>query len=138
MTKQEEIREDEARTFYENSDICKTIAWLDLPAETKDSFFHKADNLLYRLHSQGCVLKVDEIKEILPDSAAENVRYQATGNGIFLLSSDRTSSVYKAFKDAGYVAVEPLIMDSHRNTPQTIAQHRQTAFRRLLNAFLPG
>lgn len=59
MTKQEEIREDVARTFYEASDVSKTIAWLDLPKETKDSFFYKGDNLLYRLQDlYGVVIKV--------------------------------------------------------------------------------
>ena len=59
MTLQEIIREEVARTFYENSDISKTISWVDLPKDTKDSFFYKADSLLYRLHSQGVVIRTE-------------------------------------------------------------------------------
>ena len=58
--KREEIWEDVARTFYEDSDVSKTITWRDLPVETRDSFFYKADNLLYRLSTiHGVVIKRD-------------------------------------------------------------------------------
>ena len=63
MGKQEEIREDIARTFYEESDVSKTISWLELPQETRDSFFFKAESLLYRLKSQGVVIKTVEMDE---------------------------------------------------------------------------
>ena len=59
MSRQEEIREDVARTFYENSDVSKTIAWRDLPEGTRNYFFYKADSLIYRLSEAGCVLKVE-------------------------------------------------------------------------------
>lgn len=63
MTKQEEIREDTARTFYEQSDIATMIGWLDLPQGVKDSFFQRADNYLYRLDSQHrVVIKVERAK----------------------------------------------------------------------------
>ena len=59
-TKQEVIREDVARTFYEESDVRKTIYWLDLTQETRDSFFYKADNLLGRLSREhNLVIKVE-------------------------------------------------------------------------------
>lgn len=101
-TKQEEIREDVTRTFYEESDVSKTIAWLDLPQETKDSFFYKADNLLGRLQSQhGVVIKVDKelpenpYKSEKSDGFA-NMPHQIYNRGIHHLLG------------AGYVATIPI------------------------------
>ncbi|KKN76888.1 hypothetical protein LCGC14_0365390 [marine sediment metagenome] len=57
MTKQEEIREDTARTFYEGSEISRMLSWVDLPQEVRDIFFDRADSYLFRIHSQGVVIK---------------------------------------------------------------------------------
>ena len=59
QTIQDEILEDTARTFYGNSDVSKTIAWLDLLGNTRSLFFYQEGSLLYRLHSKGVVLLVN-------------------------------------------------------------------------------
>ncbi|KKN60876.1 hypothetical protein LCGC14_0527470 [marine sediment metagenome] len=58
MTKQQEVREDTARTFYEGSEISRMISWVDLPQEVRDIFFIRADSYLFRIHSKGVVIKV--------------------------------------------------------------------------------
>ena len=98
----EEIREDTARTFYEESDVSKTIVWLDLPEETRDSFFRKADSLLYRLQTKhNVVIKVDRELPGFIDMIMGNQE-----------STDYIAGIKDAIErlqQAGYVAIEPLV-----------------------------
>ena len=111
MTKQEEIREEVARTFYEESDIRKTIGWLDLPEETRGSFFYKADNLLFRLHSQhGVVLKVDRELPKNPIKVTNAFGMSDKEVRERNLENDLLFNITQAnMLDAGYVVVEPLV-----------------------------
>ena len=63
------------------------------------------------LHENGVVLKVGEITENLAQTASQSNTYAAAGQETFMLSSERTSHIFKAFKDMGYVAVKPLIKE---------------------------
>ncbi len=51
------IRGEAARSFYEASEVSKTIPWFDLPEATRDSFYFKGDNLISRLKALGVVIK---------------------------------------------------------------------------------
>ena len=96
MTKQEEIREDTARTFYEGSEISRMISWVDLPKEVRDIFFDRADSYLFRIHSQGVVIKVIKTPPMI------NCGRNKVANEAQLDMRNRMSG-------AGYEAVEPLI-----------------------------
>jgi hypothetical protein len=115
MTKQEEIREGIALRLYEAS-----VKWTGLDTypqwdETydaiRDDWRRQADGYLSYLHSQGVVIKTGGIQEIIR-GAADPIAYKADNIGI---SWERSAPCYKLFKDAGYVAVEPLISEVKSN-----------------------
>ena len=101
MTKQEEI-------LSGVTDFCRVMRVEGMRYNKNFTSEDDAYNILSYLQSQGGVLQVNEICEVT-QTASEPETYVASGNGIVLLSSERTFDIYKAFKDAGYVAVGPLI-----------------------------
>jgi len=64
-----------------------------------------AKEYLTYLHSQGAVLKVGEIREIIR-GAADPEAYIADGLGV---SWERSAPYFRQFKEAGYTLTEPLI-----------------------------
>ena len=67
-----------------------------------------AEKVLEYLASQGVVIKVAEISTDLAMTTAQSPSYFAPGIGS---SCERTYRIFKDFKGAGYVLVEPLIKD---------------------------
>ncbi len=65
--------------------------------------------LMERLDKLGVVIQVGEISDDLIQTASESPKYFAQGNGIALVSSEKTFHIFEAFKGMGYVAVERLI-----------------------------
>ncbi len=114
MTEQDIIREGIAQWLY-----CQyrerrvgenwTFDWEKVSEEIKDKFREHAKNLAHYLHSQGVVIKVGGISDDLAETASQSPTYYAHGVGI---SWERSNYIFKAFKDAGYVAVEPLIEEA--------------------------
>ena len=66
------------------------------------------DNVWAYLHSQGVVIKVGGISEDLAQTASQPETYYADKVG---MSWERDNHIFKAFKQAGYVAVEPLLKE---------------------------
>ena len=95
MTKQEEIREGIARR-------------LPIVGTGKPDWV-LAGILLNYLHSKGVVIKVGEISDDLAQTASESPKYFAQGNGIALVSSEKTFHIFEAFKGMNFAAVERLV-----------------------------
>lgn len=127
MTKQEKIREGMAERAHltwqrwmaymfthldeEHSERWKrqaSTAYKDLSEEEKESDRSIADEHFRYLHSQGVVIKVGGISEDLAETASQCETYYADRVG---MSWERDNYVFRAFKEAGYVAVEPLIRE---------------------------
>ena len=97
MIKQEEIRE---------------VVWEFLDDYEKDKpAVDWAFILLHRLAAKGVVIKGEGISDDLAQTTSEPERYCAVGNGIALISFEKTFSVFKAFKEMGYTATSPLIKE---------------------------
>ena len=97
MTKQEKIREEMANKVPKDCQSCESEC---VPLDNTDHCseqYHIADLILFYLHSQGLVLKVDrelpEIKRNLKGLSPEEI----------------TTLIQIDMEVAGYVAVEPLI-----------------------------
>ena len=102
MSRQDEIRGEVFRHL--NDVFCDGVTF------NVDDFWKATDNLLQYLHSQGVVVKVGEISEDVAQTASDSVKYFAQGGGIAMMLTPKSVDVFKAFKDAGFVAVEPLIL----------------------------
>lgn len=99
MTKQEETREGIKRI---------SCRWCEqLPYCEESCGVPELD--LAKLSELGVVIKVGEVSENMAQTASEGDKYLAAGNGMFLMSSERTSHIFKNFRDMGYVAVVPLV-----------------------------
>ena len=61
------------------------------------------------LYSQDVMIKVGEISDNLAQTASEGEKYFAQGGNIVMISTPKTVDTFKSFKEAGYVAVIPLI-----------------------------
>ncbi len=115
QSKQEEIREGiakdlaviDAREHAEFQYCTREDVWqATLDNGMADLYLEDAHLIMVGLHSQGVVIKVAEIQEISRGGAADPEAYAAPGVGV---SWERSSSTFRAFKDADYVATMPLI-----------------------------
>ena len=120
MTKQDIIREGIGKILdIGNGDSGAAFLWCgcyegDLGGEYPKAREMALDNILSYLHSQGVVIKVDEVSNDLAQTASESPRYIARGKDpagvkMALVSIEKTAHVFKGFKDMGYAAVEPLV-----------------------------
>ncbi len=102
MTKQEEIMEGIAIWIY-NYEMSATKSWwalwLDTPDDVKNHYRSCANELMKKLHSEGCVLKVEDK---LPDGVMFEIH--TDGEVIKYPASEEVKKVL-----AGYCAVEPLV-----------------------------
>jgi|WetSurMetagenome_2_1015567.scaffolds.fasta_scaffold462637_2 hypothetical protein len=86
----------------------KVSEYSELEEVYKVAWRKSARSLLLKLQDEyGVVRKVGEIQQ-LERNAADNEAFVAPGVG---WSWERDSSVFKMFKQAGYVRVEPLIKE---------------------------
>ena len=80
--------------------------WEELSEFHRELYLAEVDFLLEYMSEQGVVLKVGEISDNIAQTTSQPETYYADKVG---MSWERTYHVFKAFKEAGYVAVESLI-----------------------------
>ena len=98
MSKQEDIMEHIATQFAVARQEGALRRFTDGKSDAMD--------LMDYLRSQGMVIKVGDIEEIV-GTTSDPEAYSAYGVGV---SSERSAPTFRMFKEAGYVATEPLIL----------------------------
>jgi len=132
-SKQEEIREGIAKQLLQGTIDARygcpqkdlegnpsvQTGWASEPDKVREHYLQKADQILIYLHSQGVVIKVDRE---LPEHWGNKIDWR---NKKLNEAGKAYSKVYYVAQEdmlkAGYVAVEPLIVNKNETTSQSIA-----------------
>ena len=111
MSKQEKIGEGIAHLI---ADACYRYFDERIKANSETDYYMnfnallEAKDFLNYLHENDVVIKVGEISDDLAQTASQGETRSAYGVG---LSWERNVDLFRAFKEAGYVAVEKLIKE---------------------------